>query len=94
MLPEYVKLENTSSRNKISFQKQSKMKQMLAKRLYVESVVYKSPETERILGSFVLYIPVFGLFSEKKVDFLSRLQYNIIEQTAVPDLYVKIIQSV
>lgn len=69
MLPEYVKLENTSSRNKISFQKQSKMKQMLAKRLYVESVVYKSPETERILGSFVLYIPVFGLFSEKRLTF-------------------------
>ena len=69
MLPEYVKLKSTSFRNKISFQKQSKMKQMRGKHLYVESVVYKSPETERVFGLFVLFIPVFGLFSEKRLTF-------------------------
>lgn len=69
MLPECVKLKNTSFRNKISFQKQSKMKKMRGKHMYVEFVVYKSPETERILGLFVLYIPVFGLFSEKRLTF-------------------------
>ena len=69
MLREYVKLKNTSFRNKISFQKQSKIKQMRRKRIYVESVVYKSPETERILGLFMPYIPDFGLFSEKRLTF-------------------------
>lgn len=69
MLPEYVKLKNTSFRNKISFQKQSKMKKMRGKHIYVEFVVCKSPETERVFGLFVLYIPDFGLFSEKRLTF-------------------------
>lgn len=45
------------------------MKKMREKHIYFEFVVYKSPKTERVFGLFVLYIPDFGLFSEKRLTF-------------------------